>query len=696
MRLRPPGIDGVVAAYPVVIGAGGAAVLIAALAVSPPAGAQWWAMAAMTAVATLLRRFAIPLSKYSYLTFSPFIALGGSLTFGPTPAMAALYLSAMLGDWAWLRKTWKAAAVNGGRDVIALAAGFGFYAVALRRLGVDGSVLGVELVPALAFFAIGFFLINRALFYFTLVVRDKLLPDEKSLILRYEVISYFVVIMAVGTVLIALGTLEARSWPFVAAMLLFGGWMAKRLLEEAIAAEERAKVLAEDVAVTAELTLYDTLHRIARLAGRLVEWSVLRVYRLERGNARLVYRDPGPDGADDESADIEAMREQVLRTGEPAEVRDARNDSRIQAPRAAAQSILVFPLKFGEDVIGTVELEHSKRHVYTAKARTIVATLASQVSAALHIAELREPLIRTVDRIGREVQAVAAAVEELRAAAAEGAELAAAIERATERQEHEVTANLAATESLTEAARRVASDGQEAAERSADASRTAMRHRETIGGAVNRLVELKGFVGEATGQLRSLADTARSITDFIGLIRDIADQTNLLALNAAIEAARAGIHGRGFAVVADEVRHLADETSRAAREVGALVTNIQRQMGQVAMLMLRGEQTVGGVEDLSSASLQALDGIVSSTAEATSHAGRIAETASEQDDGLAELAQRVRGAAESSRATRESAARLAARAGDQARQLEALERSARALESVAEELRAVARRFASA
>ncbi|SEJ32273.1 methyl-accepting chemotaxis protein [Paraburkholderia diazotrophica] len=85
---------------------------------------------------------------------------------------------------------------------------------------------------------------------------------------------------------------------------------------------------------------------------------------------------------------------------------------------------------------------------------------------------------------------------------------------------------------------------------------------------------------DAGARMRALAGQSGRVRDITSVIEGIAFQTNLLALNAAVEAARAGNQGRGFAVVAQEVRALAERSSKAAKEIGALIKEMTAEVDQ--------------------------------------------------------------------------------------------------------------------
>ncbi|PYO75182.1 MAG: hypothetical protein DMD67_12250 [Gemmatimonadetes bacterium] len=440
----------------------------------------------------------------------------------------------------------------------------------------------------------------------------------------------------------------------------------------------------------------DSFARIERLAHRLVDWGDFRIYRRQEGALQLAYR--GQIGRADRgapSSDTAALRETVALTGESVVIDDVTRDKRIADAPLVVQSLVMVPLKFGDQVIGTLELEHHKRKVYRGKDVLTINTFANQLATAIHITELRRPLVETVETLTQQLGTLVRAAESLREAAGAVAHSTGTIRQGVLAEEGEVSGGLEATESLAEVSRRVSEDGTEAAQASSTASEVASQNRHQIQDAIGRLVALKTFVGEASAKVQQLGQVSRRITGFIASIRELADMTNLLALNAAIEAARAGKHGKGFAVVAEEVRRLAEQSASAALEAGELVQDIHRQVGEVVEQMRRGQVNVGGVEELSSAALQALDAIVAATAEATSHAQRIAAAAGEQDKAFGRLRERIHAVAKIAGKNRAEADDVATRADEAARGLTELERATRELEDVAAMLRQLTRGFAS-
>jgi len=685
-------VQQVVDRYARVVSLGGLGVALAALAADTRWLAQPLATAILTASVFAMRASPVRLSKYSYLTQSGVVALVGAAALGPTPVVLALWIGVFASDLLWLRKLPRAGFINAGREVLGFAAAYGPYAAVLALTGRPD--LSLDLLPAVAILVCMYFFATRALFYFTLLLRDKLEYAEKLLILRWEIISYLLTLIASIVVLASLRALSPVGWVAVALALGVLGLLTRRILEEAIGAEDLNKVHLMEGAIASNATLQGSFDQIERLAYRLLDWGDFRIYRVVEGTPTLAYRgslgrpnrDVPPEGA-------APFRAEAIAQGRVVEVKDARADSRVRMPMPEVGSLIVYPIRFGDELLGTVEVDHPKRHTYGAKDLTALSTLGNQIATAIHIAELRRPLLGTVEQIGTQVTALARVTESLRASALALADASQGMRQGAGELESFVADGLQATDSLGAASRAMADQGALAAEASGTAAEVAARKRAVIGEAISRLVGLNGFVSASADQVGQLGAMTTRIKGFIGTIREIADLTNLIALNAAIEAARAGADGRGFAVVADEVRDLAAQSLHAAGEARVLLEEITQQVTAVSGQMERGRQAVAGVEELSADAARALDAIVGTTGDAGRHARAIAATAAEQlraVDGLTGQIRRV--AAGSARALSETEA-LVRRAGEAASGQADLERAIRELGDVAADLQRLARHF---
>ena len=169
-----------------------------------------------------------------------------------------------------------------------------------------------------------------------------------------------------------------------------------------------------------------------------------------------------------------------------------------------------------------------------------------------------------------------------------------------------------AVASIADAIESLKSASNDVSDVSASAASAATNGASAVAETVAGMIRIKSAVDASTLTVTELGTKGDRIGAIVETIDDIADQTNLLALNAAIEAARAGEQGKGFAVVADEVRRLAERSSRATKEIAALIAEVQASTKEAVAAMSAGATEVEVGTQLAAKSGAALDEIASS------------------------------------------------------------------------------------
>lgn len=195
--------------------------------------------------------------------------------------------------------------------------------------------------------------------------------------------------------------------------------------------------------------------------------------------------------------------------------------------------------------------------------------------------ELKQNANETADRLVDIVSKIQTATDEVKAAASE-------ITSGTEDLSHRTEQAASSLEETAASSEEQAATVKQNADNATEASKLA--------GNANQSARSGGqVVDHAVKAMTGIEESARKITDIIGVIDEIAFQTNLLALNASVEAARAGEAGKGFAVVAQEVRQLAQRSAQAASDIKMLIQGSNNQVKDGVELVNRAGESLAEI-----------------------------------------------------------------------------------------------------
>lgn len=646
----------------------------------------------MLASVAVLRIAPIRLSKYSYLTQIGIPAIVAALTVPASVAVLGLFLGVFAADVGWLRKPMRAGAVNAGREALSFAVAFGYYALAVKLAGT--TTLSLDFLAPFVVLAGIYFAVTRVLFYLSLIMRGKLEVEDRLFILRWEIIAFLMTLLASGILVWALTQLSPPGWAVVLLALGVAGLVTRALLEEAISAEDLNKVHSMQANLASDSSLKVTFEMIEQLAYRLLDWGDFRIYRSTAQGPVLAYRAAqGRAHRGEPDPGLAAFRTRVLAEGEPISIDDTWRDAALERPDPAVRTVMLFPLRHADRIVGTLELDHHKRHHYRVRDRSAMRAISAQISTAIHIAELRRPLLETVEQITGQIHALARAANSLRSSALALQLASENMRREASGQETFARTGLEATAELGRLVESAAVAGSRASTVSEAAAGAAAKHRQEIADAVDRLIHVQAFVADSSRSVTALGLTTVRVRSFLASIQEIAELTNVIALNASIEAHRAGASGRGFAVVAEEIRQLAMQSAAAGADATRLTSDISREVSGMATQMERGERLVADVGELSAHTARALDEIVNATQEAGQHSRAIADSQRAHENAGRRLSSQIHQLAEGAQRARGQTETLAREAGEATRGQADLETAIAELERVAGELRDIARHF---
>ena len=328
----------------------------------------------------------------------------------------------------------------------------------------------------------------------------------------------------------------------------------------------------------------------------------------------------------------------------------------------------------------------------------------TSITEIRQVAEAFNEMTRAVDGTVRSIldvarrtltraQDLSAAAEESEASAKEVLEMANRALRNAQDSAASVEQTNAGAEEVSAGAQSGAKAAAAASERTAEIAKATEKGGDAVDQMANLITQVSASGDQVGSAIAELSNTVSGISGFVATITQIADQTNLLALNAAIEAARAGEAGRGFAVVAEEVRKLAEDSNRAASEVGKLIGDIAGRTEAATRDQKGSAEKVKQLVDRARETKSAIDDVVAKVSVISDNVQSIAATMQEQSASSQEMTAGMDHVAKSGQEIAEQMEAINASMKEQSHATESITESAQEMVALSEELQKAVARF---
>jgi twitching motility protein PilJ len=212
----------------------------------------------------------------------------------------------------------------------------------------------------------------------------------------------------------------------------------------------------------------------------------------------------------------------------------------------------------------------------------------------------------TIDSLRDLVTGINRASQQVSAATGQAQTTSTFLLSAAEKQTAQIAETSDAVGNMTRSILQVSSNASQASQVAQRSLQAATVGSQAVQNTIKGMNGIREQIQETSKRIKRLGESSQEIGEIVELISDITEQTNILALNAAIQAASAGEAGRGFTVVAEEVQRLAERSSEATKQIGAIVKTIQTDTNSAVAAMEKSTEGVVEGARLSDAAGKAL------------------------------------------------------------------------------------------